>query len=176
MWKFRTGVVRLFPPQRPKNMKNSIRQLFVWEASVDLAVRMVEVADRLIAKRRFAVADQIVRSSFSVPSNIAEGQGRSTTPDRRHFLVQARGSLYELETQLEIITRAGLEELDPIVRSLIARIGIGITRMITRYPSEAGRPGGSEARASSESPAPRTPPSSRTPSRPSPPSRLCARR
>jgi hypothetical protein len=55
----------------------------------------------------------------------------------------ARGSLYELETQLEIITRAGLEELDPIVHSLIARIGIGITRMITRYPSEARRLGGS---------------------------------
>jgi four helix bundle protein len=111
-------------------MKNSIRQLFVWEASVDLAVRMVELADRLIARRRFAVADQIVRSSFSVPSNIAEGQGRSTTADRRHFTVQARGSLYELETQLEIIARAQLEQIDPEVRTLVAKIGIGLTRMI----------------------------------------------
>lgn len=173
MLAFRTGIVRLFPPRRPKIMKNSLRQLFVWEASVDLAVRMIEVADRLIVRKRFSIADQIVRASLSVPSNIAEGQGRSTAADRRHYLVQARGSLYELETQLEIITRAQLEELDPAVPSLIARIGIGLTRMIARHPWEARRLRGLSA---SESPTPHTPPSSRTPSRPSPPSRLSARR
>jgi len=115
-------------------MKNSFRQLFVWEASVDLAVRVVELADRLIAQKRFAIADQIVRSSFSIPSNIAEGQGRWTTRDRRHYLVQARGSVYELETQLEIITRAGLANVDAAISTLVARIGIGLTRMIVRLP------------------------------------------
>jgi four helix bundle protein len=113
-------------------MKNSFRKLYVWEASVDLAVRIIGLADRLVEQKRFAIADQLVRSSFSVPSNIAEGQGRSTNRDRRHYLVQARGSLYELETQLEIVTRARLAKDVTDVRTLIARIGIGLTRMIER--------------------------------------------
>jgi four helix bundle protein len=115
-------------------MKNSFRKLYVWEASVDLAVRMIALSDRLIAKKRFAIADQLVRAAISVPSNIAEGQGRSTTKDRRHYLVQARGSLYELETQLEIIIRAKLAKDTSGVRTLTARIGAGLTRMIDALP------------------------------------------
>jgi four helix bundle protein len=68
-------------------MKKSIRHLFVWQASVDIAVRMIALGDQLIAKRRFALADQLVRAACSVPNNIAEGQGRATTRDRRHYLV-----------------------------------------------------------------------------------------
>jgi four helix bundle protein len=113
-------------------MKNSFRDLYVWQASVDLSVRMIALADVLIARRRYAIADQLVRSSFSVPSNIAEGQGRSSSPDRRHFLVQARGSLCELETQLEIITRAKLAKDVTDVRTLIAQIGAGLNKMIDR--------------------------------------------
>ncbi|HET7434823.1 MAG TPA: four helix bundle protein [Thermoanaerobaculia bacterium] len=111
-------------------MKNSYKRLFVWEASVDLSVRMISLADRLIARKRFAIADQVVRAAISVPSNIAEGQGRATTRDRRHFLVQARGSLYELETQLEIIARAKLARDASGVRGTIAQIAAGLTRMI----------------------------------------------
>jgi four helix bundle protein len=114
----------------PVHMPNTFRRLFVWEASIDLAVRIIALADKLIAKRRFAIADQIVRSAFSVPSNIAEGQGRSTTRDRRHFFVQARGSLYELETQLEIVTRAKLGRDVSGVRVLIRQISCGLSRII----------------------------------------------
>ena len=113
-------------------MKNSYRQLFVWEASVQVAVRMIALADRLAARRRYAIADQLVRAACSVPNNIAEGQGRSTTKDRRRFLVQARGSLYELETQLEIITRSRLARDVSGVRDKIAQIECGLTRMIDR--------------------------------------------
>jgi four helix bundle protein len=116
----------------PTEMKNSIRKLFVWEASVDLAVRMIALADKLIARRRFALADQIVRAACSVPNNIAEGQGRSSTRDRRHFLVQARGSLYELETQLEILKRAHLGRDTTNVEQVIAKIECGLTRMINK--------------------------------------------
>jgi four helix bundle protein len=111
-------------------MKNSFRDLYVWQASVALSVRMIALADVLVARRRYAIADQLVRSSFSVPSNIAEGQGRSTSRDRRHYLVQARGSLCELETQLEILTRANLAKDVTDVRKLIAQIGSGLNKMI----------------------------------------------
>ena len=104
----------------------------MWKASVDLAVRMIALADQLIARKRFALADQLTRASCSVPNNIAEGQGRLTTRDRCHFLVQARASLYEVETQLEILNRA--EIADDIVRERdsIAPIEAGLTKMIDR--------------------------------------------
>jgi four helix bundle protein len=111
-------------------MKKSFRQLFVWETSVELAVRMIALADELIARKRFALADQLVRAACSVPNNIAEGQGRATTKDRRHFLVQARGSLYELDTQLEILKRAKLARDASNVEQLIAKIECGLTKMI----------------------------------------------
>jgi four helix bundle protein len=117
-------------------MKKSFRQLFVWETSVDLAVRMIALADELIARKRFALADQLVRAACSVPNNIAEGQGRATTKDRRHFLVQARGSLYELDTQLEILKRARLAKDASNVEQLIARIECGLTRMIDKLTTD----------------------------------------
>ena len=106
----------------------------MWEASIDLAVRIVALSDRLAARRRFAIADQLVRAAISVPSNIAEGQGRFTTRDRRHYLVQARGSLYELETQLEIAVRAKLATDVSGVSILIKQISAGLTRMIHTLP------------------------------------------
>jgi four helix bundle protein len=110
--------------------KNSYRRLFVWAASVDLAVRMIELADSLVAQRRFALADQLLRAACSVPNNIAEGQGRYTTRDRRQYLVQARGSLYELETQLEILSRAKVSNALTDTREAIAKIECGLTKMI----------------------------------------------
>jgi four helix bundle protein len=111
-------------------MKNSFRQLYVWQASIQLAVRMVHLADRLASRKRFALADQLVRAALSVPANIAEGEGRSTRRDRRHYLVQARGSLYELESHLEVVIQARLGRDTSDTRTLIAHIGAGLTRMI----------------------------------------------
>ncbi|HVG23736.1 MAG TPA: four helix bundle protein [Thermoanaerobaculia bacterium] len=117
-------------------MADSFHRLFVWEASIDLAVRIIALTDRLIARKRFAIADQLVRAAVSVPSNIAESQGRSTTRDRRHFLIQARGSLYELESQLEILSRAKLARDTSGVHVQIKRISAGLTRMIDALSSK----------------------------------------
>jgi four helix bundle protein len=106
-------------------------RLFVWKASIEVAVTMISLSDKLVAQRRFALADQLVRAALSVPSNIAEGQGRSSTKDRRHYFVQARGSLYELETQLEIIRLAAIIEI-PSVESTICKISAGLTKIIDR--------------------------------------------
>ena len=111
-------------------MKNSFRNLFVWKASVELAVRMVRLANRLVARRHFAIADQLVRAALSVPANIAEGEGRSTRRDRRHYLVQARGSLYELESHLEVAIRAHLARDASGTRDLMAQVSAGLSRMI----------------------------------------------
>ena len=51
----------------------------------------------------YGLTSQIRRSAVSVPSNIAEGQGRLSTGEFRQFLGVARGSNFELQTQLEIV-------------------------------------------------------------------------
>ena len=57
---------------------------------------------------RFGFVSQMDRSAVSIPSNIAEGYGRATTQDYLHFLRIARGSAYELETQLVLAEDLGL--------------------------------------------------------------------
>ena len=114
--------------------KKSYRDLFVWKTSVNLAVRMIALGDRLVLQRRFALADQLVRAACSVPNNIAEGEGRASNRDRRHYLVQARASLYEVETQLEILLRANIAGEHCKVRNAIAAITAGLTKMIDGRP------------------------------------------
>jgi four helix bundle protein len=57
------------------------------------------------SEERFGLTNQVRRSSVSIPSNIAEGQGRRTTTEFLHFLSIARGSLQEAETQILIAQR-----------------------------------------------------------------------
>jgi len=67
--------------------------------------------------RQYALADQMRRSSISVPSNIAEGDERDTDKDSVRFFYIAKGSLAELITQLEIAHEVGLlttEQITPL--------------------------------------------------------------
>jgi four helix bundle protein len=54
---------------------------------------------------RFGLTNQVRRAVVSIPSNIAEGQGRASAKEFLHFLSVARGSLHELETQILIASR-----------------------------------------------------------------------
>jgi len=74
---------------------------------MDLAVDIHPVALGFPKAELFGLTSQINRSATSIPSNIAEGHGRRTTPDFIHFLSIARGSLNELETQLTLAFRHG---------------------------------------------------------------------
>ena len=58
-------------------------------------------------KQKYVISQQLCKAALSIPSNIAEGRGRSSARDYRHFLMQARGSLYELETQVTAARRLG---------------------------------------------------------------------
>ena len=80
-------------------MVNSYRDLVAWQRAFALADLCLDVAD-LVARRQPALAEQIRRSSVSVASNIAEGNGRLSLGDYLRFLRIAHGSLRELETQL----------------------------------------------------------------------------
>ena len=83
------------------------KDLQVWQIAMDLCEQTIRIADKLVAKGLFGLADQLRKTAISVPSNIAEGEGRVYPAERRQFLSHARGSLYELETQLLIARRSG---------------------------------------------------------------------
>jgi four helix bundle protein len=82
------------------------RDLLVWQRAVDLAVLIYKVTDQFPKSEMYGLTNQMRRASVSVASNIAEGYNR-TQAELRHFLEIVRGSLAELETQLEIAQRIG---------------------------------------------------------------------
>lgn len=74
--------------------------LEVWQKSRELTNSIYTISKSFPEGERFGLTNQMRRCAVSVPSNIAEGCGRSSFKETVHFLYIARGSLYELETQL----------------------------------------------------------------------------
>lgn len=83
------------------------RDLVVWQQSLNLVSETYRITQTFPSDERFGLTAQIRRAAVSVPSNIAEGQGRCSTGEFRQFLGNARGSLLELETQLLIAHKLG---------------------------------------------------------------------
>ncbi len=79
--------------------------LIAWQRAMDLVIRVYEATDEFPRKEMFGLTNQIRRAAVSIPSNIAEGQGRDTTREFLRYLAIARGSLQELETQILIASR-----------------------------------------------------------------------
>jgi four helix bundle protein len=77
------------------------RKLEVWRRSFAMAMEIVDVAEEGPLSKRFYFRDQMCDAAMSVPSNVAEGNGRSTPLDYASFLDRARGSLFELDTWLQ---------------------------------------------------------------------------
>src|SRR5258708_3508624 len=86
-------------------MGRSYKDLVAWQKSMDLVAatyRATVPRDEL-----FGLTSQLRRAAVSIPSNIAEGQGRLSEKEFRYFLGQARGSLMEVETQMQIAQNLG---------------------------------------------------------------------
>jgi four helix bundle protein len=82
-------------------------QLKVWRRSVDLAIVVYRATANFPKDETFGLRMQMRRAAVSVPCNLAEGAGRSTRKDYRHFAIQARGSVFELQTQIVISGELG---------------------------------------------------------------------
>lgn len=78
------------------------RELIVWQKSMKLVTLIYQIAKNFPKTEKFGLTSQIQRCAISIPSNIAEGYGRNSLNDYIRFLNISNGSLYELQTQIEI--------------------------------------------------------------------------
>ena len=93
----------------------SYRELQVWKVSMELVIEIYGLTDNFPRSEVYGLTNQIRRSSVSIPSNLAEGSGRKNTKEYIQFLYISKGSLTELETQIEISNRLGyLRDIESI--------------------------------------------------------------
>lgn len=83
------------------------RDLNVWQKGKELAVQIYGITQKEPFNRDYGFKDQIRRAAVSIPSNIAEGDERGSNKDCVRFFYMAKGSLAELQTQLEIAYAIG---------------------------------------------------------------------
>jgi len=111
------------------------RDLIVWQKAVQLVTAVYRATKSFPKEEIYGLVSQIRRCAVSVPSNIAEGYGRKSTADYLRFLQMAVGSLYELQTQLEIAKNlhymkeetyealySGSREIERMLSSLISKL------------------------------------------------------
>jgi four helix bundle protein len=109
------------------------RDLVVWQKGIELAKVVYSLTQKFPPAEKFGLTSQMRRAAVSIPSNIAEGNARQSRRDYVHYLIVARGSLAELDTQLVIARelkmisdtdplRAQIQEMARTLQSLIRRL------------------------------------------------------
>lgn len=83
-------------------MATSYQDLVAWKKAVELVTEIYRMTQRFPQEEIYGLTSQLRRAAISIPSNIAEGQGRLSKGEFKQFLGNARGSLFELVTQLTI--------------------------------------------------------------------------
>ena len=99
---------------------------------MDLCASVYALLKSFPAEEKYALCDQIRRAVVSIPSNIAEGNGRGSRAEDAHFLGISRGSLFEVRTQLELAERFGYCEISPETWEMIDEISKMLYAMISK--------------------------------------------
>ena len=115
--------------------------LRVWRSSMDLAEEVYRLTWTFPRQEQYGLSSQLQRAAVSVPSNIAEGQGRLTDGEWLQFLGHARGSIYEIRTQLYLCERLRLLTADQRVRmsEMADKISRDLNGLIAYVRRRAGR-------------------------------------
>ncbi len=109
---------------------HSYKDLVVWQKSIEFASTVIDLSENLVSNRKhYRLIEQLEAAVTSIPMNIAEGKGRYTDRDYAHFLIIARGSLYETLTILEIFKIKGWISLDEF--NNLEKRSIEISKMLT---------------------------------------------
>lgn len=104
----------------------SYEDLSVWKKSMNLAVKIYELTKHMPKEELYGLTAQMRRAAVSIPSNIAEGQQRTSTREFLRFLSIARGSNAELQTQLVLACKLGYFQSEQI------RETMNLTREISK--------------------------------------------
>lgn len=120
----------------------SHRDLIVRQRSMDAVETVYAVSAEFPSTEKFGLTSQLRRAAVSIPSNIAEGYGRGTTQDYLRFLRIARGSLFEVDTQLLIAKRMGFLPHDQYeqVENQLAETGRVLAGLIKSIESRITNP------------------------------------
>ncbi|MGB9198500.1 MAG: four helix bundle protein [Terriglobales bacterium] len=129
-------------PELGESMGRSYKDLIAWQKSMDLVTAIYRDTANFPREEQFGLTSQLRRAAVSIPSNIAEGQGRLSEKEFRYFLGQSRGSLMEVETHLQIGQNLGYldsEKTSALLKACaeIGRILNGLLTSICRPPDEA---------------------------------------
>jgi four helix bundle protein len=111
-----------------EGMSGTYLDLKVWQRAMDLVCLTYELTKGFPKHELYGLTNQMRRAAVSVPSNIAEGKGCSTDKDMSLFLCHARGSLFELNTQVLIAHH--LEYMQPEQAEAAARLVAEVGRLL----------------------------------------------
>lgn len=115
-------------PAEDEMKLKSYTELIAWQKAMGL-VAAVYSATKLFPKEEiYGLTSQVRRAAVSIPSNIAEGQGRLSRGEFRHFLGNARGSLFEVQTQIHLAQT--LKYIDRETASTIVRSADEVGRIL----------------------------------------------
>jgi four helix bundle protein len=126
-------------------MASNFRNLVAWQRAMSLVCSVYEKTRAFPRDELFGLTSQMRRAATSVASNIAEGDGRRALNEQRRFFLIARGSLLELETQVEIALRIGIldsdkaNELFRAIEIAVKPLNGMITRIDRTLPPAASR-------------------------------------
>ena len=95
-----------------KEAKYSYKNLEAYKESKTLVKQVYTLLKQFPREEQYALCDQLRRAVISVPSNIAEGSGRTSAKDQAHFFEMAFGSLMEVDCQMEIAHDLGYVSLE----------------------------------------------------------------
>ena len=117
-------------------MIEDYKDLEVWKRAINIVIDTYKAISHLPNAEKYALSDQLRRSSVSVPSNIAEGHNRQTTKEYIQFLYIALGSLSELETQCILVSKLysidinSLNEEITILRKMLNKLIASLKRRL----------------------------------------------
>ena len=118
---------------------SSFRDLRVWQEAMKLTTEIYRSTTVFPRHELYGLSQQIRRAAVSVPSNIAEGKGHRSNKEFVHFLLHARGSLLELQTQLliaEDLQYIGKEDGGRLLR-LAEAVGRALSGLINSMSDKA---------------------------------------
>ena len=112
------------------------RDLIAWQRAMNLAESVYKATEPFPRNEEYGLKVQLRRAAVSVPSNIAEGQGRQSTGEFLQFLGNARGSLLEVETQVLLANRLGYLSSEQVEELL--KLGSGTAKVLNGLMSSLG--------------------------------------